>query len=292
MLFRSIDATYTQIEKIASGEGDGISGEWAAVWDNEYLYIFASISDDVIWKWSDTDWAGWKGDGFQVYLDVLERRIDGRTFGGLSGFEVCPDRDSQDAIDAGKGFDTSLGFGSWKPFAKQSSTMSGTGYTLELAWPWEGLAAGAGAEIGDSLAILDWVSFNVKAGLEIAFDLQLNDDDGAGRVNMLSWASEPKEPYGNSGTWGGLKLAVGTAVNNTSANTGAKVYPSVTSDYLNVSMKNLRKIEVYDITGKSLISKTAQTDAMRFDVSSLNNGVYLVKVSSSSNSTVQKFVKK
>jgi len=47
-----IDATYSPIEKIAAGDGVGISGEWAAVWDADYLYVFATITDNTIWKWS------------------------------------------------------------------------------------------------------------------------------------------------------------------------------------------------------------------------------------------------
>jgi hypothetical protein len=282
-----VNATHAPIEKIASGDGSGIGGTWASLWDNNYLYFFFSVTDDVTWKWSDAGWANWSGDGFQLYMDVLARRAVDRTFGNLSGFAVNPDRESGEAIDAGKGYTIDLPFVDYLDLAQQGSDISGDGYTIEVAYPWEGLAYAAGAEVTDPI---DWVTTNVNGGLEIAFDIQLNDDDGGGRVNMLSWASEPKEPYGNSGTWGGLKLVVSTGIKANS--TGVQVFPSVTNDFISVSMKNLKKIEIYDITGKSMISRSVQSDNQRFDVSSLNSGIYFIRLSNGTNSAVQKFIKK
>lgn len=285
------NATFVPIEKLNNGDASGIGGEWAASWDNDYLYLYLKVTDDVLWKWSNQDWAGWKGDGFQCYLDVLARRLEGRTFGGLSGFDFAPDRESGGAMDAGKGYATSLGgFGEdGKALALQGSTINGSNYTIELAYPWLGLATGAGAE--DIYDPASWVAENVKSGLEIAFDLQLNDDDGAGRVNMLSWASEPKEPYGNSGTWGGIKLEGATGFAKNSTDLGAKVYPTTTSAILNISMQSLQKFEIIDMTGKILLTKTAKSDHERIDVTSFQSGIYLVKMSNGSTEGIQKFIK-
>jgi hypothetical protein len=285
------NATFAPIDKLNSGDGTGIGGEWAASWDKDYLYLFLKVTDDILWKWSNQDWAGWKGDGFQCYLDVLSRRLDGRTFGNLSGFDFAPDRDSGAAMDAGKGYATSLGgFGDdGKGLALQGSTITGSDYTIELAYPWIGLATGAGTD--DMPDPASWIAENVKSGLEIAFDLQLNDDDGSGRVNMLSWASEPKEPYGNSGTWGGIKLEGSTGIAKNTTDFGAKVYPTITNTILNISMQSLKKIEIIDITGKLLVTKTAKSNNERFDVSSLQNGIYLVRMSDGINSSVQRFLK-
>ncbi len=285
------NVTFATIDKLNSGDGFGLTAEWAAAWNSEYLYLFLKVTDDVLWKWVDADWAGWKGDGFQCYMDVLARRLDGRTFGGLSGFDFAPDRESSDAISAGKGFDTSLGnFGDdGKILTMQSSTTNGSDYTIELAYPWIGLATAAGTD--DMPDPFTWIEDNVKTGLEIAFDLQLNDDDGAGRINMLSWASEPKEPYGNSGTWGGIKLEGATAIAEKTSDLGAKIYPTSTSSILNISMQSLQKFEIIDLTGKCLVSKTAKNDHERMDVSSFQSGIYLVKMNNGSAQSVQKFVK-
>lgn len=285
------EATFAPIEKLNSGDGSGIGGEWAATWDEQYLYCIFRVTDDVLWKWSDANWAGWSGDGFQGYIDVLGRRLDSRIFGNLAGFDFSPNRESTAAVDAGKGYLTALGgFGdAGKSMALQGSTINGSNYTIEVAWPWIGLATGAGTE--DMPDPASWVSSKVKAGLEIAIDFQLNDDDGSGRVNMLSWASEPKEPYGNSGTWGGLKLEGTTGISKSIVDAGARVFPTTTSSILNISMQNLKKIEIYDLTGKTVISKVSTTDNARLDVSSLNKGIYIVRMSNGLNDGVQKFVK-
>lgn len=155
-----LTADYQQITKINAGDGTGIGAEWAAAWDNDYLYIFFNVTDDQIWKYSDANWAFWKGDGFQAYVDVMERRIDARVFGNLAGFGICPDLESEGATAAGQPFTNFLPFGDdYLPMAKQSTIMSGTGYTIEVAYPWKGLAVGAGDAMTDAEA---WVAENVK----------------------------------------------------------------------------------------------------------------------------------
>jgi len=285
------NATFQSISKLNSGDGVGVGGEWASCWDADYLYFFLKVTDDYLWKWSNTDWAGWKGDGFQFYMDVLARRLDGRTFGNLSGFDVSPDRESGDAMAAGKGFAESLGGfgGDGKFLAQQGSSSNGDNYTIELAYPWIGLATGAGNE--DMPDPASWVAENVKAGLQIAFDLQLNDDDGAGRVNMMSWASEPREPYGNSGTWGGIKLEASTGIAKATSNSGAKVFPTATHTAINISMQSLKSIEIVDMTGKLMVSRMAKTNTESVDVSSFQTGIYMVRVSDGKAISIHKFMK-
>jgi len=284
-----LDAEYAPIEKIADGDGVGISGEWASVWDDDYLYLFFMVDDDVVWKWSDEDWADWKGDGFQLYMDALARRIDGRTFGSLTGFGVSPDRESQGAIDAESGYLGPLGgFGPFKEDAIQASIISGTGYTIEVAYPWEGIAYGA---VGDSTEAVNWAASDVVEGLQIAFDVQLNDDDGSGRVNMVSWASEPKEPYGNSGTWGGLELAGVVGVETNVAKSNLSIYPSVTNGLLNIEMQNMKSVEIFDISGKAILTRKVNSDNTQLDVSSLSKGLYILKANDGATHFVQKFIR-
>ncbi len=285
-----MDTELADISKINDGDGAGISGRFAAAWDPEFLYMFFEVDDNVVWRWSDADWAFWKGDGFQIYMDILERRIDGRVFGNMNGVGVCPDLESSGAIEADLGFRSLLPFGDdYRPLAKQGSIITGTGYTIEVAWPWKGIAFAAGGEIEDPEA---WVAQNVKPGLVIAFDVQMNDDDGAGRVNMLSWASEPSEPHGNSGTWGGLKLGGDvTSVNQDQLPSGLLVYPSMATDHITIAMPNLSAFEIFDITGRSVISVTAERNSMQFDISSLKKGMYLVRATDGMNKSVTKFIK-
>jgi len=286
-----IDAEFGDVDKIAAGDGSGIAGRFAAAWDEEFLYMFFEVEDDVIWKWSDANWAFWKGDGFQIYMDALGRRIDGRVFGNMNGVGIAPDLESQGAIDANQGFRNGLPFGDdYRPLAKQGSIITGTGYTIEVAWPWKGIALAAGGDVGDVDA---WVTANVKPGLEIAFDVQLNDDDGAGRVNMLSWASEPKEPHSNSGTWGALKLGGdNTSVGGVGIANDLRLYPSLTNNYINIRMQNLARFDIYDLTGRLIHSVVAENDNARFDVSHLNAGIYILRASNGKDNSARKFIKR
>jgi hypothetical protein len=285
-----IDAEFGEVNKINQGDGTGIAGKFAAAWDEEYLYMFFEVDDNVIWKWSDANWAFWKGDGFQVYMDALGRRIDGRVFGNMNGVGIAPDLESQGAIDANQSFRNMLPFGDHRPDAKQGSIISGTGYTIEVAWPWKGIALAAGADLGDVDA---WVAANVKPGLEIAFDVQLNDDDGAGRINMLSWASEPKEPHSNSGTWGALRLGGdNTSVSRVGIENDLRVYPSLTTNYINIRMQNLSQFEIYDLTGRLMHSVKADNDNVRFEVSDLKAGIYILRANNGTGNAVQKFIKR
>lgn len=285
-----LDAELADISKINAGDGIGIDGRFAVLWDYDFLYMFFEVDDDVVWTWSDADWAFWKGDGVQVYMDALERRIDERHFGNMNGVGVAPDLESAGAAEAGQGFRNFLPFGDdYRPLAEQGSIITGTGYTLEIAWPWKGIAHAAGGDAGDPE---EWVAANVKPGLQIAFDVQLNDDDGAGRVNMLSWASEPKEPHSNSGTWGAIKLMGDpTTVNNTAINTGLRVYPTNANDFVNISMENLARFEIFDITGRIIHSELSENDLVRFGVSHLKAGLYIIRASDGNSEAVQKFIK-
>ena len=70
------------------------------------------------------------------------------------------------------------------------------------------------------------------------------------------------------------------------------VYPSVTSDFLNIRMNNLKSVEIFDVTGKSVASDNASSDNIRYDVSSLTNGIYILKASNGTSNVVEKFIKK
>ncbi len=77
-------------------------------------------------------------------------------------------------------------------------------------------------------------------------------------------------------------------VTNTKGNIG--IYPNPTSDFLkfNTSSK-VEAIQIYDISGKSV---NAQLIDNQVDVRNLQNGVYLVKITTAEGASSQKFIKK
>lgn len=266
---------FAPIDQLNDGDGEGISGEWASSWDNEYLYFFFHVEDDEIVLWDNSNYTDWVGDGFQFYLDVKDRRIDNTVFGKLTGTTINPGRESDDAVTASKGFQTSISsaMGDYVSEAKQGSVTSATSYTIEVAYPWKGLCYGA----MDASAIDEWITTNVKEGLEISFDIQMNDNDGGTRVNVMSWCS-PEGPYNNSGTWGAIKLSgSGTTSVSKVAESKLSVYPTMVDNYFTVELKNARTISLYSISGSTVKTISTVSDKTSIDASSLLKGIYIVK---------------
>ncbi len=276
------EAEFVGIEKVNEGDGTGVSGQWAAAWDTSFLYLFFQVEDDIIWTWEDPEWAFWKGDGFQLYLDAMGRREDGVAY-GLHGIGLAPGLETQDAIDADKGYLRRIGdMDKWTHLTKQASDISTSSYILEVAFPWGGIAAGTKAfddaeGNADSLLVLTWVEDNVKEGLEMSFDVQLNDDDGAGRINMISWASEPKEPYSNSGTWGGLKLVGGPPTTSVKENTLSELSIAYQNDRIILrDVMVIKEFRMYDLSGRIVCKKHPNQNNITINTTEFKSGIYII----------------
>lgn len=69
------------------------------------------------------------------------------------------------------------------------------------------------------------------------------------------------------------------------------IYPNPTKSQLTIEMEGLNSVKVYNFVGQCLIQETASKDNAIIDMSSLQSGVYMVKVSANSGSVMQKVVK-
>jgi photosystem II stability/assembly factor-like uncharacterized protein len=70
------------------------------------------------------------------------------------------------------------------------------------------------------------------------------------------------------------------------------VYPTITNELLNVSAQKSERVEIYNLQGKLVQTKTANSDFTTLDVSSLNSGTYLVVIYYDQTRIVKKFVKR
>tara|TARA_B100000809_G_scaffold266931_1_gene333193 strand:+ start:5955 stop:7334 length:1380 start_codon:yes stop_codon:yes gene_type:complete len=98
---------------------------------------------------------------------------------------------------------------------------------------------------------------------------------------------EPLSLDENGKLVGAASLALSTGNNN-----GFEflMYPNPVNDVLNIkSQEDIENIEVLDLVGRTIISQNNGTN--RFDVSSLNNGVYIVKLTSSQGVSTQRIIK-
>ena len=75
------------------------------------------------------------------------------------------------------------------------------------------------------------------------------------------------------------------------AENGVSVYPNPTTGVVNVTNKSglTNTIQVIDVTGKELISKTVSAGTT-IDLSSFGTGIYLVKVSNEKGQIVERVV--
>lgn len=70
-------------------------------------------------------------------------------------------------------------------------------------------------------------------------------------------------------------------------------YPNPVKDILNISGKsNVSKIEIFELSGKMILFQTANAKNIQLNLSALNSGVYIVKVTSDKTTETFKIIKK
>lgn len=69
------------------------------------------------------------------------------------------------------------------------------------------------------------------------------------------------------------------------------VYPTITSELLNVSVEKSERVEIYNLQGKLVLTKSATSDFTTLDVSALNSGTYVIVVYYDQTRVVKKFVR-
>lgn len=151
---------------------------------------------------------------------------------------------------------------------------------------------GIGAGVSPGYVYIDTDGDNIENYLD-------NDDDGDGTLTI-------DEDYNNNGN----PIDDDTNANsipdfldeevflsvNSFAFENLRIYPNPTSEKFTVQSSKLvseTAISVYDIQGKLLLSEKMlpQNGSFTIDVSSFENGVYFVKISSEGNSVVKKLLK-
>ena len=70
-----------------------------------------------------------------------------------------------------------------------------------------------------------------------------------------------------------------------------KLYPNPTSGLLSIEAEEMTSVSVYDLLGQCMMQMPSKDGQANLDMSSLQNGIYLVKVSTAKGSTMQRVVK-
>lgn len=130
---------------------------------------------------------------------------------------------------------------------------------------------------------LNWIDIN-----ELGDDVAVN---GTGAVAFASPSVGLAAGFSTSASVGGIFKYVGSPADlqctlATNSYTTAKNFtasPNPTSGVLNLNGKSISNVVVYDVLGKEIANKNySALNTVSFDLSSYNNGVYMVKVTNAS----------
>lgn len=69
------------------------------------------------------------------------------------------------------------------------------------------------------------------------------------------------------------------------------LYPNPTSGQLTIEAESMTSVGIYNLVGQCLMESTAKDGAVSLDINGLQNGVYLVKVSTPTGCVIEKVVK-
>ncbi len=76
------------------------------------------------------------------------------------------------------------------------------------------------------------------------------------------------------------------------SNNGLTIYPNPTKDIFSINTNNkIESIKVYDVFGKIILEKTVVNQKETIDLSSYNNGIYIIRVQADKNIITSKIVK-
>lgn len=112
-------------------------------------------------------------------------------------------------------------------------------------------------------------------------------------INIGHWAYDANQPQADSPE-GPFVLHVDGALLNVAPNKidHFSIYLNPVNHFLNLSAnENIVKVQIFDLSGKEILTTNPNQMAVNFNLSSYNNGLYLVKISTVSQSGTYKIIK-
>lgn len=221
-----------------------LSGYAKVLWDNEYLYLLATVIDDD--QVNDSDPA-YEDDGVELYIDINNDKAT--TYGA---------NDVQYTFNWNNG--TTVGT---LPAARPSTNITyvsvntTNGYRIEAKIPWSTLQG------------------NPKAADLIGLDFMINDDDASGtRDGKLSWNAAEDDAWQNPSLFGRAVLVENELVTATDgiSETSISIHPNPTKDVLVINgFEGAFQYSMIDNMGRTLQSGESTNTV---DISAIENGLY------------------
>ena len=260
------------------------------LYDDHYLYGFYTVYDDYVDSTSTTDW---QMDGIELFIDATNSHTATTTV-NTAGYVArqlnLRPAQKVDSVEAAVG--RGLVY-KWKIRPQLDDTLFSDrgGYNIEFK------------------ISLDSLGFTTPpaAGTAFSFQLQIDDNDGAGRTHTANWWYSPANAdWQNTLQWGDAKFG---AVNVTSVagNSGqiirgfelAQNYPNPFNPSTEISFSLAKsekvKLAVYNLLGKEVAvlvngMRNAGSQTVTFDAKNLSSGVYFYKLEAGSTVLAKKMM--
>jgi len=261
------DETWNVYEKV--DDWNDMDFDFRLMWDNDYMYFFANVRDDMIGLEVGGDW---EKDSFELYFDGDNSKND-YTNDGIA-------YDSNDKQLRTVYTDAPL-------TEHYACDVTDLGWTMEWRIPY---------------ADLGWTP---EEGLVIGFDVQFNDQDDPAlvRSGMARWWGPDNNSWLDASMFGTMILGPSQDVKeNNAVATSYKLAqnypnpfnPSTTIAYSVASRGNVT-LTVYDMLGKEVANlvnevKAAGNYTVNFNAGNLPSGVYFYKLNNGSQVLTQKMM--
>ncbi len=259
-VWANADAFYAK--NIVNGSIDDdndLSGQVQLLWDDTYIYAFATITDDKV---MDDGGNVYDNDNIELYFDCNNSK------GGSYDSD-----DVQISFNYGRTtletIPASYGTAGIEFVVEENKK----GYTVEAAIPWATIKCS-----------------EPKAGLKIGFEFMIDDDDdGGSRDGKLAWNSTADNAWQSASSFGTVTLlGDGVAVTEVEE-LSVVVFPNPANDVLNVAgVEGEFAYQIFDVAGKVQLSGKA---AESINVATLSKGIYVLAVITDEKTYNLRFVK-
>ncbi|MGA1979590.1 MAG: CBM9 family sugar-binding protein [Sedimentisphaerales bacterium] len=174
-----------------------LSGSWWALWDSNYLYVFVDINDSNLCNNSAGE--SWNNDSVEIFIDIGNDKLKAM---GPDDYQY---RVAWNADPNVKGLEekrhspasvTDVNFVVLTKGVGGEAGGQGTGYTLEIRFPWTTLNVSGRPDV-------------VGLGKLLGFDVMVNDNDRGYRETQLAWHDATGDAWRNPSLIGTVQLAPG-----------------------------------------------------------------------------------
>ncbi len=250
---------------------------FAALWDNNYLYIGVKVKDSSLQKDSGANL--WEDDAVEVYIDANNNggtSYDSYDWQFIKGWNNA-------SLFTAKGGTVTTSSNSLHAWATTSD-----GYSVELAIPWSDLGIGPSVLLGVPCITIYpspcSPSANTKIGFDVAFD---DDNNGGARDAQVVWAgtfNDYKDPSG----FGDLTLTGTPPDTDTTSPTVSIATPAnnttVSGDQVTITAEATDNVAIRDVQldiddgakGGQLALLTQSPYTYVWDTTAMGNGNYFL----------------